>query len=60
MRGKSTAKGGLNFDKGITSTANEFNVLHDHAIRLVVAGGRGQSGSRILGRGSTMANSLCN
>ncbi|KAH0778089.1 hypothetical protein KY290_009500 [Solanum tuberosum] len=36
VRGKSTAKGGLNFDKGITSTANEFNVLHDHAIRLVV------------------------
>ncbi|KAH0776851.1 hypothetical protein KY290_008262 [Solanum tuberosum] len=58
VRGKSTAKGGLNFDKGITSTANEFNVLHDHAIRLVVAGGRGQSGSRILGRGEIFIKGL--
>ncbi|KAH0696782.1 hypothetical protein KY290_015929 [Solanum tuberosum] len=50
LRGKSAAKGGLNFDKGITSTANEFNVLRDHVTRLVVAGGGGQGGSRILGR----------
>lgn len=48
VRIKSAAKGGMNLDKRLLNTTNEFSVLHDHNIRLVAAGGGGQGASRAM------------